>query len=115
MPIESLPCKLTDDETLDRTRKLIDALSSEDALEDEKKAYVERHKIRAAAASLTTTELRGIVSTRTEYRDVEVAESLDYKRGIVEVIRTDTHDIVRTRAMSKEERQSPLFEDHSRA
>jgi hypothetical protein len=115
MQTESLPCRLTDAEVMDRTRKLLDVLSEEDRLELEKKSFAERHKEAVTIVTAKARELRGIVSSRIEYREVEVAESPDYKRGIVEVIRIDTSEIVRTRQMSSEERQSPLFEAEARS
>jgi hypothetical protein len=109
MPKESLPCKLTDDEVLDRTRGLLDALVTEDKLEEEKEHFGKRHKERVSVAGANTRHLRDVVSTRTEYREVETLESHDYKKGIVDVIRLDTQETIRTRQMTKEERQSPLF------
>lgn len=114
MPSEYLPCRLTDAEVMGRTTELLDALSAEDALESEKKNFMEQHKERLTIAGAESRRLRRIVSTRTEERDVEIAESPDYKRGIVEVLRTDTNEIVRTRQMSAEERQSPLFDAEAR-
>jgi hypothetical protein len=115
MATEALPVKLTDEEVLHRTRELIDALEQEDELAQQLASFKEEHKEQVAVAGADTKRLRRIVSTRTEYRDVEVVESHDYKRGVVELVRVDTHDIIRTRAMTESERQSPLFTAEDRA
>jgi hypothetical protein len=115
MATEALPVKLTDDEVLTRTRELIDALNAEDDLADKLARFKEDHKEQVAVAGADTKRLRRIVSTRTEYRDVEVVESHDYKRGVVDIVRADTHETIRTRAMTESERQSPLFDAEDRA
>lgn len=115
MATEALPVKLTDEEVLHHTRELIDALNTEDDLADKLASFKEDHKEHVTLAEAETKRLRRVVSTRTEYREVETIESHDYKRGVVELVRVDTQDIIRTRAMTESERQSPLFTAEDRA
>lgn len=111
---EDLPCKLDDDEVLDRTKKMLDSMQHEEDLEVAFAKTKERHKEEATAASYETQSLRRVISAREEVRQVEIVENSDYKKGIVEVLRVDTNEVVLHRPMTELERQSPLFKAHEK-
>jgi len=56
-------------------------------------------------------DLATTVRRRADYKDVPVEVWFDYRTATVEEVRTDTGEVLATRAMSDGERQTKLFDD----
>jgi hypothetical protein len=108
---ESLPCDLTDGELLSRGQQVAELAAKkaeiEDLLADQKQtAKVDLGIIETLAASVLR-EIR----TRKQYRDVPcmMRENFDDPTlPMIETVRLDTGEIVRTRPMTYDERQGKL-------
>ena len=106
--VQTLPCKLTTDEQLERGRQLagvLEDMHSEDSAQEEQKRAM---KSRVAALEAERDRLQLVVSRGQEPRDVETEDVADYKSGRVYRIRMDTRQIVFERALTDEERQEPM-------
>ena len=54
-------------------------------------------------------ELKAEVRSGREYREVECRLEPDFKAGIMQIVRVDTGEFVRSRPLRTDERQPPLF------
>lgn len=116
MKTEQLPCELTQTELVAKGEQLTDTLRALDKLEDDKRAFGEKHKRAVATVETARDSLATEITEKTEYRQVEVMESPDYKRGTVSVIRLDNSTLVRERPMTEVERKGPsLFDERPEA
>lgn len=106
--VEALACKLTEHELVAKGDELLAALAEVDELKDEKKASAAEFAAQIKAAEKKARDLRTVITTKTEKRDVEVAEERLYATNTVRVVRPDTGEIVRERAMTSSERQGEL-------
>ena len=113
MKTEKLPCELTDEETIQFGKKLLDSLNKQEEIAFQLESYKKANKRAIEAEAFNTSALRTIVSTRTEWRDIEVMERADFKRAVVDIYRGDTGALVRTRPLAESERQSPLFREQN--
>lgn len=106
--IESLPCKLTGPEKLQKSDALVAELGGIRDDEETKKnatsAISQRIKERKAKVSSLGAELR----SGEEFRDVECFERPLFDVMKVELVRCDTGDVVRTRGMHPSERQKSM-------
>ena len=104
----TLPCVLTDDELLARG----DALARQHAaIKDEEAAQAgEKKRMKEALDELTGEQARlaRIVRDKAEPRDVECRIVHDYATQAVQVVRTDTGEVIESRAMTDRERQIGL-------
>ena len=50
------------------------------------------------------------IREKAEYREVVVTRNKDIKAGIEDTIRTDTGEVIRTRALTPQEMQAQLFD-----
>lgn len=105
---ERMPCKLTDAELVDRGGKLADAYAEADALEAERKNTNDGFKAKIELVEQRVRDLAGTLRTKQETREVELLEEYDYRTFSVRVKRADTGEMVRERAMTKNERQEEL-------
>lgn len=121
---EKLPVQLSDEEVRLRGEELAAKRKEWEAVKAEAKAAAQAAKSQLDELDTDISELARVVRARTEWRDVEVIEQRDFDRGLVETIRTDTGEVVRSRAMTGGERQITLLgagarregdEDHSTA
>jgi hypothetical protein len=114
--IRELPCDLTGDEQRQRGDELARKFQNLDALEDERKSVVAEAKGKIDATESEVRKLAQIVRERREHRPVECIWRRDDQRGVMELIRTDTSDVVLSRPMTEAERQHKLalIEDHSK-
>jgi len=104
---QALPVPLTEDEIRHRGQELARRIQSR-AEEAERQAE-EKRRMRAQLEEMDAgiARLSEVVRTGVEHRSVEVVEQLVGTR--VERIRTDTGEILSTRAATDEERQIGLF------
>jgi hypothetical protein len=102
---EYLPCVLTQEEFLDRSKKLAKANEdAEDLLKKKKDVTAD-----FAAQQKKIESLIGVlsrkVSTGKEYRDVKCVWEFNYKSGVKRLRRLDTSEIVKEGTITQQERQ----------
>jgi hypothetical protein len=105
-----LPVKLTDVERMQCADALANALQSVTDAKNKKKSIVKNLDREIAEIEQEAVELRDAVATGREYREVIVHRVLDYEKAIVTETRTDTGEVLRSRAMTDEERQATLLD-----
>lgn len=103
-----LPCKLTDDERLERLDELETAMGLADTLEADRKLANDGAKARIKLQMERVRELRETLRTKTEERNVEQCERFDLRRCTAQTIRQDTGEIVSERALRQSELQPDL-------
>jgi hypothetical protein len=113
---ELLPVQLTDeewdaraDEMAATEKKLLIAEGRE--LEFAEHAKYEKKKLESVTADLRSklSCQATVVREKQEKREVEVVERKDFEGSAVRLIRIDTGEVVRTRAMTEADRQRALF------
>jgi hypothetical protein len=106
---EMLEVVLTTEEKNDRSAKMSKTILERMRLKNEAKRTAESF---SSKIKLLDQEIEGeacILEDGKEFRKVPCKEAIAFNGIEVEVIRTDTWEIVRTRAMTAEERQEDLF------
>ena len=101
-----LPVKLTELEIRERGEELAKTIGEITALETSKKQSADSFKGQISTKEIRRDELAGVVTTRTEYREVEVREEKSYSDGIARIYRRDTGEEVETRTLSKSEMEA---------
>ena len=102
-------CELTFDEQIERGQalaKLCGRIGDEQTRQANEK---KRMKETLDGLEADRRELTAVVRDKKEMRDVECVATMDPARGLVEVHRTDTGELIETRRMTDEERQRGLF------
>jgi hypothetical protein len=105
---ESLPVKLTEDELLDLGQQLAQVESEVKAHEEHATSVKAGLKHREAQLDAQRAEVASKIRAKSEYRDVRVQTTADYKKGIATTVRLDLMQKVRDRALSIAERQGTL-------
>ncbi len=105
---ETLKCDLTDEELLETGRQLARAQSNLTHAEANKKQIDARLKGEIDGYRLQAAELSERVNTGYELRAVECKEVPDRLNLNVQIIRMDTGELVRQRAMTEREREQLL-------
>jgi hypothetical protein len=108
MKTERLPVRLTEAETLQKAKIVADLHAEIGEKEQAEKLRRDAAKDAIELLRARLGELAGQIRRGEEYREVEVTESLDYRRKVREIVRTDTGEIVRTVAMTATELQAPI-------
>lgn len=107
--IEILPCPLNDDELRERAdraaRKQAELESEEEQIALLKKASKERTERLGSEVRSLLREVR----TRSEDRDVQVVDRVSDEGDLMETVRTDSGEIVRSRPLTPAEKQVVLF------
>lgn len=106
---ERLPVKLRNDELLAKADELARKLHEISQEETDQEAVKASLKDRMKRFEKEADGLAEIVRTKSEMRAVEVWDHQDNARGIVETIRADTGEVIRTRVQTTEERNLKLF------
>lgn len=99
-----LPVQLTPDETLDKAQELARVIQETGQEEDRQKNLKDQMKARLSELTARRTRLSLIVARGEEYRDVEIAMTLT-DEGMIQEVRLDTEEIIRTRPPKDDERQ----------
>ena len=99
-----LPVALTPDEIQGRGEQLAQLLDDEAALTVAHKAARDAMRAEADRLYAQIHRLAAIVRERVEERSVAVELRLNLALGLVEEVRTDTGDIVTTRAVTAEDK-----------
>ena len=115
MNTETLPVVLTDIELLDLGQKLAEKHREGRMEEDDQKEAKSAMKERLEGIENEINRLAGLIRERREYRQVEVHEVKDFSRSMVDTLRDDTGELVRTRPMTSEDRTVSLFTDANTA
>jgi hypothetical protein len=108
---EALPCLLTDGEMIEKGKELSGLIATVGDLQVQKKAHADRLKKAIDGHEVEVEEISKIIRDGFEFRMVECIEERDYERMMIHVIRTDCGAIVRSRAMTMDERQEVMFEE----
>jgi hypothetical protein len=111
--IRKLYCPLTADEKMLRGGELASTMEERERVEEEFSEVKETFKGRLKGIDNKVLELKQIVLEGRERRDVECYTHPDFENDRVEVVRTDSHEVVETRRMTAEERQQflPMVDD----
>lgn len=110
MKLEKLPCSLTLDEVRRKGEELALARKKFVETADEAKNVAADFKAKLKELDKAIDELAEQVRSKREMRDVEVIERRDTVNAMVETVRCDTGEVVRSRAMTLNERQVHLFD-----
>lgn len=105
---EKLPCKLADEEIRHRGEELARRYSELDKIESELQTAKEIAKGKRKPVEERMSDLTRQINSRSEDRQVECVERIDWRRNCAEVFRQDTKERVRTRPLTIEERQMKL-------
>lgn len=109
MEIRMLPVLLNAEELLTKA-SLLSAKVHELAMEEEdQKDTKAAMKKRVDELNREITDVARIVREKAEPRPVEVHESKNYTRRIVEIVRVDTGEVIDSRPMTEQERNVELF------
>lgn len=108
MTTRNLKCQLTPQEVHDYGVRLARANSSKEEAEERKKEVDAQLKAEIESHSTKALNLARKINNGYEYREVECAILHDFKANTVSIRRVDTNELVETRALSAEERQTGL-------
>lgn len=103
--VEQLPCPLEPAEVLLKGKQAAQLLNEISALEEQKKATSKRLQQEADDKRGQVDKLAEEIRTGEELRPVECYERPRYGAAMVDLIRTDTAAVVRSRPMHPSERQ----------
>jgi hypothetical protein len=101
---------LTQLELIDRGHSLALERRDRNWLDGERKRVAADFKERIEVHDAEIDRLAEIVREKAEPRPVECKNVRDQERGVIEVTRLDTGEIVESRVMSEQERQVRMFE-----
>lgn len=102
---EVLPCKMNTLECQEKGHELARLILAHDEIEREKKAEAKEWGERLKRSAAELIRVSNEVESGLTDRLVEVRESASVVRGCVDVIRADTLEVVRSRAMTQLERE----------
>ena len=105
----NLKWTLTQDEVRTYGVELARANASKDEAEERKKEVDAQLKAEIESHSTRSLNLARKINNGYEYRDVKCLVEYDYDKNMVQIVRTDTQEIVETRAMTEDERQTSLL------
>ena len=105
---ESLKCILTNEEKQELGEKLALAVNRIRESQDELKSCQTQIKSAIATDEAVVASCSEKIRSGYEFRKVECEEIFDYENNIVEKIRLDTKELMRTREMEPHERQKNL-------
>lgn len=103
-----LPCKLNDAERVELVNQLSEHYESLAEVEIEMKIASNDFKSKLKGLESEIREKSRLVRTGIEYRKVGCDVVLDYEMGSVNVVRSDTDEVVESKAMTDEQRQQRL-------
>jgi hypothetical protein len=106
--VEQLPCKLTGEELLLKSKQLAQLAKDRAALDDERKTAAARIKAAMDEKEAAMHALVDEVHSGEEQRPIECYERPRYPEGMVELVRSDSGAVVRSRPMHPSERQTAL-------
>lgn len=106
--VEQLPCRLRESEKLLKSEELAEQLRQREIVEAEKKEANDAFKARLSEADRQVQRLAHEIRTGEEYRAVQCTEIGRWSENVVDIVRSDTGEVVRSRPMAAGERQALL-------
>jgi len=106
-----LPVELTDAELLVKSRELATHMQKLYDIRAEAKLSADGYKSTIKTLEQEIAEMQRVVKTGKELRPVEIFERKRFSRSVVEVVRADTFEVVRTRPMTDAEKQRGFFDE----
>ena len=104
-----LPVELSDVELIAKGEDLAAELAALEEAEAAAKADAQRHKETQAGIREKIRKLRKEIEERSEDREVLCEERIDRVRGVAQVVRLDTGEVVSERKLELADLQEPLF------
>lgn len=105
-----LPVQLTAEERMQCADALANALQRTESAKEKKRRINKDLDREIAEVQQEAIDLRNAVASGKEYREVIVHRIFNYSKATVTDSRTDTGEVLFTRAMTDEERQSKLID-----
>ena len=105
-----LPCRLTEDEQRERGQQLAHQRKLVEDFAVEAGDVKKRLKEHETNLDGELSRLARVVRDRSEPRQVLVHVRLSKKAGYVDVVRTDTGEVIQTRKMASEEAQTEMLD-----
>jgi hypothetical protein len=105
----NLPVRLSDDELRARSDDLAKAEIDRVQLETKKSAESSNYNKQIKESKIKIAELSQAISSRQEYRDVEIEDRRNEETYMIETWRLDNNEKISERAMNSQERQIQLF------
>ncbi len=109
MTTELLSCDLTPDEVRERGEEAARKAQERDTIEAERQSSQKSYKGRVESLEGQVRHLLSEVRSKSTRREIEVISEARHDAGMMETIRTDTGEIVRSRPLTANERQTSLF------
>lgn len=115
--VEELPCKLSTVEYEKTAEQLTQQMDAATLLEEQKTLAMQDFKERILLAERALATLKEAVASHAIKWQVECIEEVDFDRNRARVVRLDTGEVVRERALSGDERaqlaqgELPVLED----
>lgn len=106
-----LGCLLSDEERLEFADQLAEANERVESAKSAKKSMMKQMQSEIDVAEAHRDNVNNIVSSKTEYRDVDVRVIWNYDKGRIIQIRTDTGEQIVDRPMTQKEKQQNLLND----
>lgn len=106
---ESLMCTLTEPELAERADRAARLQYDADKITSEAKLASKAAKDRVEKIEAERRLLLSEVRTKQGYKAVECIAKADYARGLLETVRLDTGEVIRSRKLTPEERQKKMF------
>ena len=103
---EKLRVKLSEEELRAKAQEHARVHFAMDELEELKRSHMQQFGAQLKKLKTEAGKLAYDVSMGTEERELNCAERPDYRAFLVHIIRPDTGEVVRTRPMTAEERQT---------
>lgn len=113
MSTRQLKCRLTESEVAAAASELATRLDDVDSIKLAAKEAADNFKAEVSKVKKRSSDLRNMVRDHVETRMVECEDRMDYKAGIVHVIRLDTQEQIKTRTLTDDERQAFLPNIHT--
>jgi hypothetical protein len=104
----TLPVKLTEAEIQQKANALAEKVDEQAVVKTLAKGAAADYKKRLEDLTADASALSRQIRSRSEDRPVECIESPDYHRGMMDISRIDTGEVVDSRQLSYEERQQEL-------
>lgn len=105
---EFLKHVFSEEEKMDLAEKMAHAVIEKNEAEEGMKAASTQFKSQIDRAKADISSCASKINMGYEMREVECVKDMDYKNNTVTIIRLDLQEVVKTRAMTAEERQQEL-------
>ena len=107
--LEDVPCDLSEGDRATLGLELAEAIVERDRIAEELAAYTKRHRATIKELDESISEKATALESGSILRAIECFERANYSTDQVEVVRTDTQEVVWVRPFESDERAVPLF------